>query len=288
MLSTDFTVSKKYSIKDKKFISTSSYLPWKYTSLYDNRYKPELSDEIRFKLLNFCTYRFLYSTENLFDEGKYLRVEYDENQTILSYEIVNSFHYKTIAENYHSWKHFVESVGCEDLNLCKDNIDRMTDETDDMVTYVISMQYDSNADFRNIMIFDKSYNLVGYDENKTLHMLNDICKENQSKFNGTIGFYPDSDELKFKIYLNFSRFQILSPLGDRKKYLMNKLNYKEQRDIYLTKLKEANLLSEDDVDYMNSIFTENSRFDIEYFLNEDGTIKDIVMHNFVVYEFEEL
>ena len=60
--------------------------------------------------------------------------------------------------------------------------------------------------------------------------------------------------------------------------------------MYLDTLTKENLdiLTDDDVDYIKSICTGNSWFDIEFIVGQDGLCKDMFVHVHKVAQFEDL
>ena len=294
MFSDNYIVSDKYSIVAKEYISTRETMPWFYTSLYDSSYLPVLNEDVAYKLNLFFRYRYLHTNDPLRDDLKNLIIEHNDGN-ILGYEIVNPMKYISPTSSVSTWKQFINSIDCLDLDLCKPKIDRMTDETDEYVTQIINIQYDQSASFTGVAIFDSSYNLSEY-QNDTLKVLNDMCKENSGNLRGVITLHPDSDEIKFKVMLNYPEVSLQLYRDPRDKNEQTKfaenavtLNKPETyRDFYITLLQEKNLVTDEQVEYMKSIFSTNSRFDIEFILGEDGQITDVHLINFKIYEFKDL
>lgn len=290
MFSAEFTKIHKYNLKTKELLSTISVMPYDYTSLYDPQYLPKLSDTVHQKLKSFCSYKFAHLTHPLHDDVKMVKIEHVDDE-ILRYEIVNPFPYFYISKQESHWNHFVENIDCKDLSICKDNIDRMTDITDDGVTYLMSIEYDKDSKFKYVNVYDASYNLVGYDDHKILHMMNDFCKSYEDRSSspaGIIGFSVDDVEMKFMIKLHLYdqlyKYEKLSPLPTNIEYTPKSLQREEQ----ISKMIAYNLLDPEDLDFMDSIFSENSRCDFEYIFNEDKTIKEVYLYHYVTYEFKNL
>lgn len=289
MFSAEFTTFHKYNLRTKEKVSTVSIMPYDYTSLYDPQYLPELSEKSFDVLKSYCAYRFLYTAYPLYDDAKLVKIEHcDDN--ILKYEIVNSFPYHLIYTDTRNWNHFVSSIQCEEMRSCKEYIDRMTDITDIGVTYLTSVEYDENCNFSYVNIFDSDYNLVGYDDNISLHSMNNYCKSfggTNLKPVGVIGFSP-SGNIKFNLKLNYYdgvyRYEKLSPLPSK----IENTSKSSQREQQISQMVAHGLLEPEDLDFIDSISTDETRCDFEYFLNEDGSIKEIYVYNCVVYEFKNL
>lgn len=294
MFSDNYIVSDKYSLVTEEYISTRETMPWFYTSLYDETYLPVLDKSVADKLNLFFRYRYLHSSEALRDDLKNLIIEHN-NGEIISFEILNMMNYSTLTASISYWKHFISSIDCLEANACKQKIDKMTDETDELVTRIVNLQYKPDASLSGISIFDSSYNLSEY-QNDGLSLINDLCKNNSGDLKGVVTIHPDSETIKFKIMLNYPGVSLefyrdpKDKSGDasfsKNMVVVNK--NKTYRDAYISLLLDNGLITESNVEYMQSIFSENSKFDIEFIIDADGTISDIHLINFRIYEFSDL
>lgn len=287
MFSAEFTTAQKYNLKSQEHISTISLMPYQYTSLYDQQYLPKLSDKAYDVLSSYCRYRFLHTTQPLYDDAKNVKIEHKDGE-ILSYEIVNPFKYVNVSTDIRNWKHFTSSIQCEEADDCKDEIDRMTDITDEGVTFITSVEYDENCDFKCINVYDSSYNLVGYDNNHFLHLMNDYCKNSDRQPAGVIGFSNKTSDIKFKIMLDYDHIKSVYDGGSRLPMRVERPSISLQREYHLSQLIAYGLLEPEHIEYMDGIFGENSRCDFEFFVDCDGNLKDIFLHHYVTYEFEKL
>jgi len=284
MFSAEFTVADKHSLKHNEYVSTYSYMPWQYTSLCDSQYKPLLLPEIKRKLEAFCRYKFVYSIDVLPDDEKYLKIEHNE-ENILSFEINNLFQYDIISRYAPAFAHFAENIECPELFGCVDAIKKMTSVTDELATYVESIEYDENANFKNIMILDATYDLAEYTDNKILTKLNLLGKNYPEYFRGTIGIYPNSSRVKVNIVLQY--FKIVINKGentDRLPSSMVSYNNQEMFDAYSKVLLENELITQEDIEYINTLTNPKSKVDFEILLDENGEIEDAYA---IVYRFNE-
>jgi hypothetical protein len=269
-------------------------MPWKYTSLYDTQYLPVMDDSVVEKLNSFFRYRFLHTTHNLLDSDKNLIIEHNDGD-IISYEITNLFPYHIINETTYFWKHFTSSIQCEEIDLCREKINRMTDETDELCTEIVNVEYDSNVNFNSIGIFDKTYNLSDYTDSQRLIELNNFTKNYYDNFRGIISVYPNSNRIKFKMLINYPTVDMYyasdtsSPADKYEKDLIVKsYTNKEHRESYIPLLVKEGIITEEQSEYMNSIFTENSKFDLEFLIDEEGELEDVFVYNYRVYQFKTL
>ena len=284
MFSAEFTVADKHSLKRNEYVSTYSYMPWQYTSLYDKQYKPLLLPEIKRKLEAFCRYKFAYSIHVLPDDEKQLKIEHNE-ENILSFEINNLFQYSIISQYAPAFAHFAENIECPELFGCVDAIKKMTSVTDEFATYVESIEYDANANFKNIMILDSTYDLAEYTDNKILTKLNSLGKTHPEYFRGTIGIYPNSSRVKVNLVLEY--FPMVINRGENTDRLPSSIiRYSNQAmlDVYSKVLLEKEFITQEDIEYINTLTNPKSKVDFEILLDEDGEIEDVYA---IVYRFNE-
>lgn len=284
MFSAEFTVADKHSLKRNEYVSTYSYMPWQYTSLCDEQYKPLLLPEIKRKLEAFCRYEFVYSIDVLPDDEKHLKIEHNE-ENILSFEINNLFQYNIISQYAPAFAHFAENIECPELFDCVDAIKKMTSVTDNLATYVESIEYDANANFKNIMILDSTYDLAEYTDNKILTKLNSLGKTHPEYFRGTIGIYPNSSRVKVNLVLQY--FSMVIDRGKNTDRLPSSIiRYSNQAmlDVYSKVLLEKELITQEDIEYINTLTNPKSKVDFEILLDEDGEIEDVYA---IVYRFNE-
>lgn len=294
MFSEKYIVYEKYSLVSHEHVCTCDSMPWKYTYLYDKNYLPHLSEEICDNLNAFFRYQFLHSFETLHDDNKNLVIGHKDGE-ILSFEISNPIKYGVVNNNIQTWLHFQSTIMADDAWKCKEKIDKMTDITDELVTYILNIEYDKNAKFRSIGICDESYNLGEHYSKKTvLATLNELCSKNKNDIRGIINLYPDSEKLKYKLIFNYPRVGIQinrlpedqsSPYSE---YKVVEYTNKQNVDVYLDILKSYNVLLDDQLEYIKSHLNDKSQIDIEYYFDEEGKIEDIILCKYTVYEFEDL
>lgn len=290
MFSDNYIVYDKFSLFDEKYISTGEVMPWKFTSLYDNSYLPDIDVEVADKLNLFFRYRYVHSIENLYDEFKNLIIEHD-GESILEYKIYNVLKYATVNGHLSFWKHFTSSVDCPDLDLCKSKIDLMTDETDELATDITQINYTNDGNFKSVVIHDPKYNLSEYESNDGLKLVNELCKNDPGNFKGLITLYPNSDNISFDLMLNYSPYTVIPYLpANKRRYEVGIIS--QSNSFHNTKFKrlllENKILIQDQVDYIDTILTENSRFDLRFEIDQNGTLNDIQLIHYRVYEFKDL
>lgn len=290
MFSDNYIVYDKFSLFDKKYISTGEVMPWRFTSLYDNSYLPDINADVADKLNLFFRYKYIHSIENLYDEFKNLIIEHD-GENILEYKIYNAMKYATVNGHRSFWKHFTSSIDCPELDLCQEKIDLMTDETDELSTDIVQINYTTEGEFKSVVIHDSKYDLNNYENNTGLHLVNELCKNNPGTFKGLITLYPNSDNITFDLMGNYAPYSIV-PFRAIDKKKNEVLVVPHSNNFHNTNFKkillEKEILTQEQVDYIDTILTENSRFDLRFEIDQNGTLNDIQLIHYRVYEFKDL
>lgn len=290
MFSDNYIVYDKFSIFNQEYISTGEVMPWKFTSLCSDEYLPNIESETADKLNLFFRYRYVHSNENLYDEFKNLIIEHD-SENILEYKIYNSMKYATVNGHRSFWKHFISSIECPDLDLCQSKIDLMTDETDELVTDILQINYTPDGKFKSVIIHDSKYNLGDYPNNSGLQLVNELCKDDPGNFKGLITIYPNSDDISFDVMLNYSPYIIVPYRAvDKRRHEAHII--KQSNAFHNTNFKnilvDKQILTQEHVDYIDTIITDNSRFDLRFEIDQNGTFNDIQLIHYRVYEFKDL
>jgi hypothetical protein len=295
MFSDNYFLSERYNLNTGEYVSTTEGMPWRYTSLYDSRYLPVLSDEAAEKFNAFFRYRYLHAKEPHYSHNKFLHIEHVDGN-IISYELTSPSRYSTVKQSIHTWKHYTSSIMCEDLDLCKSRIDRMTDITDEMITRINKISYDSDLSFSSVTIYDDMYNLAGYSDNIGLVKLNDFCTSgSNSKVRGTTKIYRDENSLSFKVLFNFpvtvERPAFSKSTGERINdvkitTVVNKTP--ERRELCIEKLLEYGLITDENAEIIRNLCVGNSKFSLEYFIDQDGNYTSVFIDVVKISEFKDL
>lgn len=281
MFSENYTVSDKHSLVRAEYVSSLDRMPWLYTSLYDSQYLPVLDEAVSSKLNLFFRYRFPFDTdEPLVNARKILQIEHNEGDIKL-FDCRNEIKYSVLSSNEVVWKHFTHSLECQDLNLCRQKIDKMTSETDIMVTKLFGIQYNPDASFRSVSIYDDSYDLEEYSHIDFLSKLNDFCRQNSENIKGVTTVYTNSNKIDFRLTFNYAKR--FNRLTRRVEYFTNLL-----RERYLQMLVDNGLLTFEQLTYINSLTSPNSRIDLEFVFDDQYNLEEVFLYNYRIYEFEDL
>lgn len=283
MFSDTFFKADKYNLNTFEYISTFERMPWKYTSLADPQYLPNLDSSIQSKLNKLFQYRYPHTVDIIPDYVKMVDIEY-VGDNIKSYFLHNPMKYYVVSSIPSVWKTFTSFAGIDCLCDCKEKIDKMTDVTDYVETDIIGIHYDKSANFSGIRIYDPLYNLNEYSSNEILAKFNDFCK-NQPNMRGYINIFHDNNVLSFIMSVNIPQVTLVK---EERGNLRQVSQVKERREYVFDKLLKMNYISSEQKQFIQEKCVGKTDFDIEYFVSETGELVDIIFHHYTVIDFEDL
>ena len=284
MFSKNYTILDKHSLIKKEYISTLEKMPWLYTSLNDRQYLPVLEDKVHSKLQSFFAYRFPRPSDPvLLDLYKIFVIEHVDGE-IISFDCRNKIDYSVLNQS-EIYKHFTSSIQSEDFCEIKPKIDKITGSVDAKDTMIYGLKYDKDASLTSVSLYDSTYNLQQYSENKLLSKLNDFCIETnkvEDRIRGITTFVKGSDKILYKFILNY-------PLRLRPDKILRETDFTEEyRETYINLFLENQLIDEDQAAYMRDILVGKTKFEIEFIISEDEKIEDIFFYHYKIYEFKDL
>lgn len=283
MFSDTFFKANKYNLNTFEYVSTYERMPWRYTSLVDPQYLPDLESSVSSKLNKYFQYRYPHTTEVLADHNKIVNIEY-VGEEIKSFFLHNPMKYATVSSIPAIWKTFASFAGLEHLCDCKTKIDKMTDVTDMMETDIIGIYYDKDANFAGIRIYDPTYNLAEYASNEILESMNEFCRK-QKDARGYVNIFHESNNLSFILSVNIPQTTLVP---EERGNLRPICEVPERREIALRKLEELNYITTEQREFIQNKCVGRTDFDIEFFISEEGEIVDTILHHYTVLNFEDL
>lgn len=293
IFSDNYTVKEKYSLFQKKHLGTFSEMPWICTPLCDERYLPNLSKDVKDKLNSIFNYKYFFGQDTIDDEKKYLSLHHKENE-IITYQAKIDVKYANI-ENSFDWNDFIVSSNIPEMLNLKEQIEKLTSETDIHYTNIVSVEYDNNCKEKVMYIFDTTYNLDEYTQNSKINDINAFCKKYYQIVEGLFGIYTNSTKVKY--FLDF-KYPFMVSTGDYKDPKFFKDNDKQipafvASEGFMISLFNNNLLSQDNIDYifndiLKDLENQNYKFDLEYIFDESGEIEDIIFYRCKYEEFDEV
>lgn len=281
MFSDTWYKADKYNLNTFEYVSTYERMPWRFTSLVDSQYLPSLDSNVSSKLNKLFQYSFKDRAEVLHKDNKYLSIEY-VGEEIKAFFSFNTMKYHNLSR---VWNEFLQFVDVQDLDKCKERIDRMTDETDRMETDVVGFHYDKDANFTGVRIFDPTYNLAEYSSNTLLNDINSFCKRNKDSLKGDINIFCDTNLLHYTLKLNIPQSILVR---EDRGYFKLKSDVEPRKEFILNKLLEKNYISEDQKQFIGDTCVGKSTFLIDYVVSESGELVDMYLRHIKVSDFEDL
>jgi hypothetical protein len=260
-------------------------MPWRYTSIFDKQYKPELEESVKNKLLLFFYYRLQYTKKLLPDDNKYIEITHKDGE-IIEFRAINPFNFSAFLI-LPEWYNFIHTIESAELNQCREKIishskNSLLDVGFSSITYNslgenTGLYYNCSSKFEmeNSPIVKKLYDSLDNFENS-------LCYYHIA---------PNHTGMRFKLAPNFPvrtfGFKKVSDksLFDSSNYFWSKTNYSEYTEKYISLLLDFEILTQDMIYYIREVMKKNTKFELEFLITPNGEINDIIFKNILVEEF---
>lgn len=297
MFSRDFTIIKNYDVLNQKYISTSSVMPWRYTSVNSDQFLPVLSEDIKNILRIAFNYRYINSTKHIIDEKKYLQIDH-VGEEIIGYEIQTNIESKHLY-SYSDWLHFSStSLGVEN-SILYDKMIEMTNKKYEESS-INSIRYDSSGNLTGIHFFNANYILNNEQKKGDFSKITDFCDLFSSCSRDEIFLSPNGKILKTKLYFAFPErgYSFVRNLGRNKSvssstYSLVALSAKTINsgplsDEYLLNMINEEIITEENLYYIQSLIPKNPKIYFEFEWDENYNMKKIILSTAVKHQFKNL
>lgn len=288
MFSDKFTEINNYSLLREEYVSTSSIMPWRYTSIFDKNYKPDLEDEIKNRLLLFFYYKLQYSRQLLEDDKKYIEITHNAGE-IIEFRAINPIKLISFLDSM-ELKHFISTIESPQLNSCIQKI--IADTKEDVISArLTSFTFDKLCNSTGVYCECNVDEILDRSEvsKKIFDSMNDVDRSILS-----IHVNSENNYVKYKI----TPFYPVRQYGFRKinnktifdssNYVPMKVEYSKYTDKAISTLLNNQLITESMVDFINSVMPADTKFEMEYITNSFGEIEDIIFKNIIIEEFENV
>lgn len=287
MFSDKFTEINNYSLFQKEYIDTSSIMPWRYTSIFDEEYKPDLSQEIKNKLQLFYYYRLQYTITLLEDDKKYIEILHNDTNQIKEFRAINPIQL-IVFKDPSEWNHFIHTIESSNLDPCKQKIRGFVKDYE-ITTQISSITFDENCDATGMYFWYTSPDPINDSELITkLHTTSQLI----SNCGVSIHITPNTNCLRYRIipnyYLRSFGFRKITkkPLFDSSNVVFQSVNYQKHTENCINVFLEQNIITSEMADYIKKVMPENTKMELEYLINSSGELDDIIFRNTVIEEFE--
>lgn len=289
MFSDKFVEVNNYSLLRKEYTDTSSLMPWRYTSIFDNQFAPALPEQIKNRLQLLFFLKLQYTVQLLEDDKKYIEITH-KNGNIKEFRAINPIRLIAFSE-IREWKYFINTIEAPELGPCREKLFNYTNK-DIVMTGVTSVTYDKNCNATGCYFQYDSNHLVEHsDLSKKLCIVSSMMDDCIS----TIHVRPDDDYLRYKITpiyhnrtLSFNRYTHKKSLIDSSNARWEEVKYSTYTEKYLSILLEQQIITEEMAQYINEVIPENSKIELEYLISTSGELLDIILKNTIIDEFKIL
>jgi hypothetical protein len=289
MFSDKFTEINNYSLLRKEYLNTSSIMPWRYTSIFDNKYLPNLDNNTINRLSLFFYYKLQYTRQLLEDDKKYIEITHKDNQ-IKELKAINPIKFVAFSD-ISEWYHFIHTIECPELDPCRKKIMESANESL-VTTGLSSVTYDELCNISGIYYNCPSFVTLD-NSSEIIEKLYSVCGSLQSSIL-YVHISPDNNDLRLKIVPHYPvrTFGFVKvtdkSVFDSSNYFVTKTVYSEYTKNYISTLLDQELITQSMVDYISEIMPQNTKFEIEYLISSEGQIDDIIFKNILIEEFTDI
>lgn len=288
MFSDKFIEINNYSLFKKEYLNTSSIMPWRYTSVFDSVYKPEITEEIKNKFQLFFYYRLQYTPQILEDDKKYLEITH-KNNIIKEYKTINPIKFLFFSDPS-EWNHFIHSLEIFNLSGCKQKIYNYVQDSI-ISTSITSITYDENCTATGLYFRHDPNILLNHSS-----ISNKICIASTSGFRNTsfVHINPENNKIKYNLMpkyasrtFNFRKVTEKSKY-DSSNYSPSRIKNQPQTDKVIEILYDHELLTDEMIDYIKEVMPEETKLEFEYIIDGNGILSDIILKNVLIEEFRDV
>ena len=282
MFSDRFIVVDKYSLTSREKVSTIEAMPRRFTSLVDSQYLPEVDANLRLKMNKYFEYHFDDSqSDPEYEFNNYLFIEHVDGE-VIEYQAKRGIRFSNAINH---WNDFSSKIDCPEFANEPSKIIPLTSTTKSSHTFLTSLFYNKDGTYNGYSIYDDDYNFNQFGSTEFLEKINKLPQVHAHYGFGRIRFKPDTTDIAYKLFYN-----VTTTFEKKDEFVYEVERRNEKSLMYLDTLTKENLdiLTDDDVDYIKSICTGNSWFDIEFIVGQDGLCKDMFVHVHKVAQFEDL
>jgi hypothetical protein len=295
MFSRDFTVIKNYDVLNQEYISTTSIMPWRYTSVNSEQFLPVLPDDVKNTLNTAFNYKYINSTKVIEDELKFLQIDHVDDE-ILGYEVETLIETRHLF-SYYDWLHFSSTALGIENTVLYDKMVEMTN-TKYLESYINSIRYDAAGNPEGIYFFNANYILSEKQKSGDFFKITEFCDFYDKHSRDEIFLSPNGESLRTKLYFAYPR-KAFSVADDFGRYKSNSIytavgmdvkniNRGPLNDGYLLNMIDEDIITEENLNYIQSLLLKNSRINFEFEWDEDYNMKKMILSNTVKYEFKDL
>ena len=284
MFSDNFHIVEKYNVNTQEHVSTIEMMPRRFTCLVDSAYLPDLELDIITKLNKLFNYKQKHTTDPNYSFDKYFYIEHKDDN-ILSYYCKNPIRFSTI-EHPNVWNKFIAEIDTDNILDFRTKIRSITNNIDKMEEAIMGISYNPDGIATQVSIWDGHYNF-DVPENSFLTELYRLFTRRYDICKGVVSLITDSTDIKLQLAFRYP--ELVN--NDNQLFLNKTVKNTNIVDAFLDLLSREGgleLITSEQKDYIRSICVGQSTFELAYIIGENGTVKDLYVHQCRLREFEDL
>lgn len=291
IFSENYCTIDKYNLNSESKISTIEMMPRRFTSLESSMYLPMLSDIQKEKLNLYFNFEQVNTTDPNYKWQHDLYIEHNDGD-IISFFARKEIRYSTIS-NYYLWNKFINEIKVPELNDCKNHIERMTDLSAEVDTYLTGLVYNEDMSLHSVRLCDRTYNLSEYEDNEFLSKINDIPSKLNDNFYGELEFHPNSNNINYHLTSRYNHSVDMDHQGKGMVKIFDER--RDMVDMYLnfysqpyTDDTDFQIITSEQAAFIRSVCTGNSYFTLDFHVSESGAVDNVTFLHFKREGFEDL
>jgi len=281
-------ITDNYSLKTEEKISSSGTIPYNFSCLNDPSFTPNISENIAEKLKRYTNFSL---------EGKKpphvvqkVTTTFNDDQ-VLGYTI----HYPLTMSMFDNkqWNRFCDILNVSHLYDYYNEMGKLTYvedvQKDLIVAGISSIKYDLNGDLLEFSIRNACFDLNILKNNQNFSALKEYWSR-IPEVEQEITVSPYNENIKLHVLYAYSSHSMqINVTGDEAyKVKYAEPNIAAERYYILDKLKNYGMITENNIEYINNVSSDNHKITLEFVFDSDDAISDIILKNTVVEKFKRI
>lgn len=294
MFSDNYTVHERYSLVSGERLADYSEMPWLYTPLVDEGYKPtNIPTGVKNSINRVFEYDYLFQeTEAIKEEEKSLAI-YHNGDAIESYKSIFKYRYSTVAFQINDYLNKVGATQCKHLF---DRAHAFIPKNGRGYASYIGAEHSIDGSITGITIQSKDYDLSSY-ENPLLDKLRAYSAYHHKFCNGILTVRNNNQVSFYSSFVYPKKMSILTT--EKKNPKLDELlaldNFKvisgrQGVSRHLYGYRKHEMITNDQVDAILELvpdMTKDARIQLEHVF-EGPELVDLIAHVVKYNEFEEI
>lgn len=284
MFSEKYYLVEKYNLSSCEYIGTYENMFYEFTSVINEMYKPELSQNLLDRFRKILKYKFNNNTVS-FQEGEtFFGVTYFGTE-VLNYDIQMYVDYNLIRKQ-NLWEDFLTKTEINQILSLKTIIDEKIDETDKMTNYVSDLTFDVTGQITGIGVYDTQYKSTKVDSD--IDAINNFSRINEKCDSFLIFNVDGTYKLKLMCSDPILKGKFVNNIDRSKLVIEDTIDYFKHNNDIISEMIDSGIITDNEADYIKSHLSGKQIFNIEFDINKDEKITNKTLSIVKWKLFEEL